>query len=106
MYAKYKKEREGKEVLETEYGFASWCIDGEVCYIEDIFVDLYHRQSGLAAKMADDICRLAKDRGCKTLLGSVNVQTQGSTTSMKVLLAYGMKLRSVNGQMIYLTKEI
>lgn len=106
LLAKYKKEREGKEVLETENGFAIWFCRGEVCYIEDIFVDLYSRQEGHAAKMADQICVIAKERGCKTLLGSVNAQTNGANTSLKVLLGYGMKLHAVEGQMIYFTKEI
>ena len=106
LWAKYKKEREGKEVLETENGFAVWYCQGDFCYIEDIFVDLSKRQEGVAAKMADEICLRAKERGCTKLLGSVNAQTNGANTSLKVLLGYGMKLHAVDGQMIFFIKEI
>lgn len=106
-FAKYKKEREGKEVLETEHGFAVWYqLNPEVVYLEDIYVDLYHRQEGLASKMADEVAKIAKEKGCTKMLGSVNAQAHGADTSIRVLHAYGMKLHSVDGQMIYFIKEI
>jgi predicted GNAT family acetyltransferase len=107
MFAKYKKEREGKEVLENDKGFAVYYyLDPETCYLEDIFVEVHARCEGIASQLADEICIRAKEKGCKQLLGSVHVAAHNSTVSLKVLLAYGMKLHSVNGQMIYFMKEI
>jgi GNAT superfamily N-acetyltransferase len=106
LYADYIKEREGKELLELEQGFATYKIRPPECYIVDIYVKPEYRKTGVAATMADFICAIAKDRGCTTLLGSVNTAAHGATSSMRVLLAYGMVLRAAKESMIYLSKEI
>lgn len=106
LYAQYIAEREGKEILETEHGFATYLIRGLECYIEDLYIKPEHRESGLASKMADEIAIQAKERGCKYLLGSTVVEAQGSTTALKVLLAYGFKLAKAEANMIWLTKEL
>jgi GNAT superfamily N-acetyltransferase len=106
LYADYIKEREGKESLEVEQGFATYEIVNEFCYIEDIYIKPEARKTNLATRIADEITQIAKGRGCKQLLGSVLVGANGDTTSLKVLLAYGMKLDSVNGKTIYFSKEI
>lgn len=106
-YALYIEEREGKQIIEDAYGFATYLFTGQHCYIEDIFVKKAHRASGHAAKYADQITAIALEKGYKKLLGSVNLNAKNSTTSMKVLMAYGFKLLSVEpGQMIYLEKEL
>ena len=106
-FAKYKKERENKDVLETAHGFVVWFkMNDDVVYIEDIYVDLAHRQEGLAADLADTVGRLAKDLGCTKMMGSVNSLMNGASTSLMVLLSYGMKLHLVEGHMIYFMKEI
>lgn len=108
LYAQYIKEREGKEILETDKGFATFTVlnNGE-CYIQDIYVLPDHRQTGAASEMAARITEIAKSRDCHTLVGSVCVSTNNPTTSLKVLLAYGFKLHSVqNNNMIFLTKDL
>lgn len=106
LFAKYKKEREGKETLEREHGFATYFFHEDFCYLEDIFVDINFRQEGLAARMADDVCAIAKAKGYSKLMGSVNTRTNNVTTSIKVLLAYGMRFHDVQDHMIFFVKEI
>jgi GNAT superfamily N-acetyltransferase len=105
-YALYIREREGKEILEDELGFATYVFLPEHCYIEDIFVRQEYRSSGHASRYADAIAEIAKERGYKKLLGSVCPTAKGSDTSLKVLQAYGFKLSSSDRNMIYLEKEI
>jgi GNAT superfamily N-acetyltransferase len=105
LYAQYVKEREGYDTIEDEYGFATFKIDGEECYIRDIFVVNGFREHGSAAKLADFIADHAKKVGCTHLLGSVYVDEQG-TASLKVLLGYGFKLSHADGNMIYFKKGL
>jgi ribosomal protein S18 acetylase RimI-like enzyme len=105
LWAKYIKEREGYDSLETEHGFATYIISGEDCYIRDIYVDPDFRQTGIASDMADEITKIAKASGCKRLLGSVCPNANGVTTSMKVLLSYGFEFLGVK-DLIYFKKEI
>lgn len=106
MYGDYINEREGKSIIENEKGFATFKINGEICYIEDIYIEPYSRQKHAASDLADKVVEYAKEHGCKTLLGSVNPATNNATISLKVLLGYGMKLQGINHNLIWFYKEI
>lgn len=108
FYGEYISEREGYSLIEDEYGFASYIInDAEnLVYIRDIFVTANYRRKKNCFGYADKIVELAKARGCTKLVGSICVASNGSTESMKMMLAYGFKLKSLHGSMIYLEKEI
>jgi GNAT superfamily N-acetyltransferase len=112
MYAEYIREREGKEILEHEHGFTIYgynCLAGvdfPHVYIQDNYVRPEHRKKGVAREMADRIAEQAKALGIKVMLGSVDTQTRGADASLKVLIAYGMSLYTVNGNMIYMQKEL
>lgn len=106
MYADYLKERENKHVLENDSGFLVYRIFDEYVYIQDIYVVPEKRKTGVAAFWADHVCSIAKESGVKTLVGSVDVTANGATDSLKVLLAYGMSVDSISGNVIYFKKNI
>lgn len=105
-FASYKMEREGALVLERAEGFAVYKYVNEGVYIEDIFVAKEFRRSAVAATMADQICEEARTRGVNTLIGSVDVTANGATASLAVLLAYGMSVKAVSGNLILFTKSL
>jgi len=107
LYADYIAENTHGHVIETEKGFASYVFsDEKTCYIKDIYVVPEFRHEREASDIADHIERLAKARGCTSLLGSVVPSAKGSTTSLKVLLAYGFKLESSSSDFILFRKGI
>lgn len=81
---------------------------GDTCYIRDIYVDPVYRKQNMASKMADIIAETAKANGCTRLLGSVCPAANGSTASLKVLLAYGFSLAGLDTarNLIMFYKEI
>lgn len=111
-YARYLRERESKEILEHEHGFTIYgynCVPGidfPHCYIEDNYVVPEHRKKGIAKQMADKICAQAKAGGFRILLGSVDGKAKNAHDSMLVLIAYGMKLYTIDGSIAWYTKEI
>lgn len=105
-FASYIYEKQNKSIIEDEHGFATFFFIKDACYIEDIYVVPEARKSGVASKYADLISEQAKSKGASKLLGSINLNSNNSTDSMKVLLAYGFKLAWNDGQMIYLQKEV
>jgi hypothetical protein len=106
-YADYIKEREGYDMIEGEHGFASFLfVTPDICYIRDIYIIPQSRKTKEALALAEEISKIAKERGAKLLRGSVCVGTQGDTNSMRVLLSYGFKLKHVDQNMIYLDKEL
>lgn len=106
LFAEYLKEREGKEVLETEVGFAIYSFNGTECYLSDIFVRAGLRRSGAATELADEVSERARIAGCKILSGSVNPRLKSATTSIKVLLGYGMQLHSSSQDALIFVKEL
>lgn len=106
LYSKYIKEREQMQIVENEFGFATYKIFGEEAYIQDIYVVPEMRKTGMARTLADQICFYAKEQGAKKVFGSVDPNAKGATESVKVLLAYGMSIHSTAGNLIYFSKNI
>lgn len=101
-------EKTSDHILETEQGFATYrYLEPEnAVYIIDLYVLPEFRKEGCAAKMADAIVKASKELGFKKLLGSVVPTSKDSTTSLKVLIAYGMKLKSSSENFIVFEKDI
>ena len=106
LYAQYALERSNITVLENEYGFITYMFTPEYCYIEDLFVIKEKRNTKVAYELAESVTKLAKDAGYSKLLGSVCVTANGGEHSLTRLIQYGFKLKSLEGNMIYLTKDI
>lgn len=105
-FAKYIYERMNKSIVEDADGFATYYFSQDACYIEDIYVVPEKRKSGVAKKYADKIAIEAGQKGCKVLLGSVKPSANGSTESVKVLLAYGFRIVSSQPDFIWFEKEL
>ena len=107
MWADYVRERQGKEVKKWKNSFSIYSYPGDgLCYIEDIYVEKDFREKGIAAGMAKEIEIEARGKKCHTLIGSVDVKANGATSSMKVLLAYGMAPYHTEGSVVYFRKDI
>lgn len=110
QYGDYIKERLGDSIVERAEGFATYRFlerDGiKSVYIVDIYVGPLFRATKVASEMADEICKAAKEKGCTKLIGSVVPSSNGSTTSLRVLLGYGMTLKASTNDFITFEKEI
>jgi ribosomal protein S18 acetylase RimI-like enzyme len=110
LYAKYVKERLGDEIIETEYGFATFrYIDkhnSRAVYIVDIYILPEYRNLGEATRLADRIAAIANVSGCNEMIGTVLTSAKTATDSIKVLLAYGMTLKSSTSEALIFVKAI
>jgi hypothetical protein len=106
LYAQYVREREGREIIEYPEGFVTYSFEGENCYIQDVFVTKDHRRKNICFDLGDRVSRIAKEKGCKALLGSVVPTAKGSTESLKMLIAYGFMIYSSTNNFILLKKEL
>ena len=107
MYGEYIAERTGDQILEVENGFATYRFpDEKTVYIVDIYIKPKSRNLHLASDIADSIVKIAKGKGCIKLLGSVVPSARGSTTSLRVLLGYGMTLDSSTQDFVLFRKAI
>ncbi len=108
LYGAYLQERTNDCIVETEKGFATYRFleNPKAVYIIDIYVSPKHRKEGIASTLADKVGDIAKEWGYTEMLGSVVPSAKGSTDSLRVLLAYGMTLKSADKDFVVFTKEI
>lgn len=106
LFAQYIKERENKEIVESEEGFATYFYLNDGVYIENIYVREDSRNKGTASKFADCIAQVAKSKGFSKMYGSVIPTTNNSTDSLKVLLSYGFRLDSAVNNAIIMVKDL
>jgi hypothetical protein len=106
LYAQYLFEREGFECVEELYGFATFKVTGDECYLRDIFVIPSMRKQRGASNLCDQVRDIAKARGCKFVVGSVAPSARGSNESIKAILAYGFQLFSSQQDFIIFKLDI
>lgn len=108
LYGKYILEHHGDGIVEGLYGFATYRFLNEkkTVYIVDIYVDKDFRRTMLASEMADKIADIARAEGATEMIGTVVPSANNSTDSMKVLLKYGMALKSASENLIVFRKDI
>lgn len=107
LYAQYIKEHSGDLIIEDERGFITYrFLDAKQCYIVDLFILPEFRKQGAASALADRVADDAKIKGRKELVGSVVPGLKHSTTSLKILLAYGMELDSCSANIIIMKKGL
>lgn len=117
LYAEYIAEREGFQT-QTHYGedgepiaFLTYKIFSEQkeCYIRDGYVCPEYRDqmATLSKKMVEDVTEIAKEAGCKTVIGSVSPPAEGATQSLRGMMRWGFRLSAKhNNGIVYVVKEI
>ena len=106
LFGQYIKERTNREIIENHIGFATYVIEKDSIYIEDVYVLPEYRKNNVASDFVDQIAQIAKDKGLSKILTSVVPSANGSTISLMVCLKCGFKLDSSTNNFILLLKEI
>jgi len=106
-FANYIKEREDKQILENEKGFATYKIyDNGECYLQDIYVAPEFRKQHVGSGMVDRVSDIARKHDCHTLIGSICLDDKNATKNMQIWLGYGFQLYKNVGTMIFLRKDL
>lgn len=108
LYAKYLMERTNDLIIEKPQGYVTYRYmnNDKTVYIIDIYIIPEFRRGNLASSLADEVVAEAKQRGCVDLIGTVMPSAKNSTTSLKVLMGYGMTLNSAANDVIVFRKEL
>ncbi len=108
LYSEYLKERTHDEILEVPEGFTVYrYLEKDLTvFICDMYVSREYRYLGIATKMADSICIEAREKGMTKFIAGICPLAKNSTESLKVLLAYGMSLKSSGDNLILLEKDL
>ena len=102
----YIKEREGKEVVECEDGFALYEIIGRAIYLSDIYVVPEKRRTRVCYDLADKVVEIAKENNCTILLGSIDPKLETKEQSESVLKNYGYEFVEHENLLDWYKKDI
>lgn len=105
-YANYIEERENKDIIEDEKGFATYSYVDNGIYIEDIYVAPEFRNQKVASSYGAIIEDIARKSGLSYVYGSVATDVNGVTESLKRMIGYGYSVYKCETNMIYFIKEI
>lgn len=106
MYAAYLEELGAKHLFRNDKGFVLYSFINDDCYLEEIYILPEFRGKKEFSILADSVMKIAKEKGCKKLLGSVVPTINNSTRSIGMMLAYGATLVSSSNNFIVFSKEV
>jgi GNAT superfamily N-acetyltransferase len=79
LYANFLKERIGKDILEDDKSYVTFCGYRDGIIVEDVYVAPEHRKQGLAIKRIYDVVELCKQHSIKKIYICVSTQHKHST---------------------------
>lgn len=113
LYAEYIKERHGKELYVMEnIGFASYSIETDhstaalYIYVYDMHVTPIFRGGKVAISMVDDLYQIAKEKGCKFAITTVDLDSGGAIRALQFQLKVGMVPIALKDNLMTLKRDI
>jgi hypothetical protein len=89
LYAQYIKERKGVEIIENKFGFISYKIINEECFIEDLFIVAEERKGGKFKDLFDELQIVAKEAKCQYVSGLIWVNDPNCKDTLAISLQVG-----------------
>lgn len=100
LYARYIGEREGSQIIENENGFITYKINGEECFLVDMYVRMEVRRSGEGRKLLNELIKIAKGHECKFISANIYTVDHGATNTLKAALISGFELLSAKNECV------
>lgn len=105
-YALHVKERHNRDIIETDFGFLTYTIFENECFIHDVFVKEEFRKTGMVRKLTDKLIEMAKERNCSYLAGKVQMSDPNKDEILLHNMKWGFKLHSLEEKAIVIVKDI
>jgi len=106
LYAKYIKERENFDVLETDSSFLTYKIKENSCFIGHAYVEKSARKKGGLRHIINDLSIIAKRNGCETITGAIDLRDSGASVTLLASLKIGFKVFQAESGVILIAKKI
>jgi len=104
-YAKYLKETQRLETIETSFGFITYQVCGAVCIIHDLYIVPSHRGTvGLADSLANEVQKSIT--GCNLLAAEVYKGNPAWKANVRRFKKYGFEVEAEDWNVVILRKRI
>lgn len=106
LYAEYIKEREGKEYVETEFGFFVYEIYKPYIYLSDVYIKPEMRKLGKCKEVVELVRQIGIENNCDKILTTYCIDDPNKERSRKVIELCGFTYLKTNNTMIWFEKDI
>lgn len=106
LFLQYKKEREDVESIQVEGAFITFKMFPDHVYIEDVYCIPELRGSNIIYELAEKVEKAAKAADYKKMLVSVDIKANNPEIGLKSSFKNGYKIKSLQGSVIWLEKEL
>lgn len=108
LWTEYHEERLGRHVVYDigNRGFVSYKVQGDECYIADVFVKKEHRKKSVGKNLMNLVESIAREKGAKFLCCMVIIDAKDADQACASALAYGFKLRMANANILNFWKGL
>lgn len=106
LYKQYIKEREGKDIVSDDNGFATYKVNplcNSSIYVIDVYVVPEKRQKRIASTYLN---KIVDKTDCNFLVTSCDESANKWEDSEKAIVGYGFKFRKKEGTLRWYVKEI
>lgn len=106
LYAQFVREMAGGEVIETDAGFISYLIEGEVCRFQELFVKADARGTGLHKSLWNAMIATCKQRDVKRVVWVVDTKQLNPTPRLIMYLRWGARVKDAQNNCIVLEYDL
>jgi hypothetical protein len=106
MFEKYMKERQGADCLKTEKGFLFYKVEGQECFIADMYIEPEFRKSGVFEGFIDALSEIALMKSCKAITATIYLNDKGCNRTLNAAFKVGFKLAQANNNVLFIVKEL
>ncbi len=106
LFAKYIKDRQGLDLLDEGYGFVTYKITGDECFISDMAIDKDLKGKGWGRRLLAKLEEIAKKSSCKFISANVHLFDDGASNTLIAALKTGFQVKDAHNKALLIVKNI
>lgn len=106
MFLNYFKELEGQDAITSEFGFLTYRISGNECYVHNLYITPEHRNNKRAKALFSSLKQRAKEAGATIITCNVYFKNAGLKKNIAIYKKQGFKKIQENTNCVTMLKEL
>lgn len=106
MYADYILERQGLSLLTSEHGFIAYSLNGEECFVAELFIRKEYRRAGFAKELFKELLQICLNAKCKIITANIHLWDRGANNTLKAIQTVGFEITGAQNGVLLVSKKI
>lgn len=106
LYANYISERQNGSVIENDDAFITYKINGDECFILDMYVKKEKRTAGIGKKIVGELEAIALSENCKFISANIHLFDRNANSTLLASLMTGFDVVRADVGIITIIKNL